>query len=662
MKYFCTRRLHFLAAIVFLTGLLSVVVSAQDKDWRPVTPAELSSKQPIVEPDADAEGIFWEVRVDDSSANSLALKHYVRVKIFTERGRETFSKYDIPFTKGTKIKDVEAKVTKPDGTSVLLKKEDVVERDIIKANGFKLRVKSFAPPGLEIGSILEFRYSEALSNASANMRLILQREIPLQAVTYWVKPFEGDQGMAFHSFNVDNAKFEKEKNGFYKLAMTNVPAFREEPSMLPEDEVKKWVYIYYRNDTSKTADEYWKLMSRTMYDVSKTFLKPNDDVKAVTEQTVSGAANDEEKLRKIYDFVKREIRNLSYAEGVSEEDRKKAAEIKTPGDTLKLKMATAGDIDTLFAAMARAAGFDARLALSGDRSELFFNPSIPNLRLMLNSSSIAVKVGQDWRFFSPASYFVPFGMLSWMEESQTSLITDPKELIWKETPTSPPSASMENRTGKFKLLEDGTLVGEGRIEFTGHRAAMHKNRNRDDSAAEREKTLKEFIKANILGTAEIESFTIENASDPEKPFVYTFRIRVPGYASRTGRRIFFQPNVFERSAKPRFVATERKYDVYIEYPYSEKDDISIELPPGFALENADAPGPVRDQQGIGSHVVKMSVRDGNTLMYKRDFSWGNGGFLRFPANAYPVIKQMFEMFNKADVHQLTLRQGAAAGQ
>ena len=74
----------------------------QDKEvgWRPVTPEELALKTPKVEADADAEAIFWEVRLDDKSDSKLTYSHYVRVKIFTERGRERFSKMDIPFEKG----------------------------------------------------------------------------------------------------------------------------------------------------------------------------------------------------------------------------------------------------------------------------------------------------------------------------------------------------------------------------------------------------------------------------------------------------------------------------------------------------------------------------------------------------------------------------------
>jgi hypothetical protein len=277
----------------------------------------------------------------------------------------------------------------------------------------------------------------------------------------------------------------------------------------------------------------------------------------------------------------------------------------------------------------------------------------------LNSSSIAVKVGEAWRFFSPGSYFAPYGMLTWAEEGQIALITDPKDAVWAPMELAPSEKSRESRTGKFKLLPDGTLEGEGQIEYTGHRASFIKNYNRNASDSERENRLKEVLKSAILGTVEVENYTIENLNDPEKPVIYKFKIKVPGYASRTGKRIFFQPNVFERSSKPRFTAGTRRYDVSFSYPFSEKDDIKIQLPPGFALENADSPAALQDRQGIGVHQVKIAVTNANELVYARSFSFGNNGLVRFPSESYPALKGLFEAFNKADVHQLTLREGTA---
>ena len=45
----------------------------------------------------------------------------------------------------------------------------------------------------------------------------------------------------------------KEKNGFYSMTMTNMPAYREEPRMPPEDQVRTWVLIYYTLSCRKFA-------------------------------------------------------------------------------------------------------------------------------------------------------------------------------------------------------------------------------------------------------------------------------------------------------------------------------------------------------------------------------------------------------------------------
>jgi len=142
---------------VFVVLACSQIAFSQDKEWRDVTQAEREMKTAKVEADADAEAIFWEVRVDDSSEN-LVMKHYIRVKIFTERGREKYSKVDIPYLKGVKIKNIMARVIKPDGTISELAKTDVFDREIAKTDKIKVKAKSFAVPNIEPGVIIEYKY------------------------------------------------------------------------------------------------------------------------------------------------------------------------------------------------------------------------------------------------------------------------------------------------------------------------------------------------------------------------------------------------------------------------------------------------------------------------------------------------------------------------
>jgi len=80
----------FLHVRPILIALLSLV-PAFSADWKPVTDAELQMKAPLVDKTADAEAILWEVRVSDENKGGYletARHNYLRMKIFSERGRE----------------------------------------------------------------------------------------------------------------------------------------------------------------------------------------------------------------------------------------------------------------------------------------------------------------------------------------------------------------------------------------------------------------------------------------------------------------------------------------------------------------------------------------------------------------------------------------------
>ena len=177
--YKVSKKLLLVALISTFVGYFTTVKAGDD--WREITQADLQLKTSKVEAGADAEAIFWEVRIDDTSSD-LVMNHYIRVKIFTENGREKYSKIDIPFiNKRVKIKNIEARVIRPDGSIVMLDKNDVFEREIVKANDVKVKAMSFAVPNIEPGVIVEYRYKEIQRSTWANnMRMTFQHDIPIQ--------------------------------------------------------------------------------------------------------------------------------------------------------------------------------------------------------------------------------------------------------------------------------------------------------------------------------------------------------------------------------------------------------------------------------------------------------------------------------------------------
>jgi hypothetical protein len=649
-------------AAIFVFGSIALA----GNDWKPIEPAELALKAGIVDKDADAEALFWDVRVLDEVEGGeprTVLNHYIRIKIFNDRGKESQSQIKLIYFNGTNIKNILGRTIKPDGTSVELKKEDIFERTEVKGSGLKVKAKSFAMPGVEPGCIIEYKWREERQDRLANyIRLQFQQEVPVEKVTYHVKPLslpDFEYGMRIKTFHANPTPFAKEKDGFYATTLENVPAFREEPRMPPEDQVRAWMLVYYSKDDKEDPDKYWKKLGKEKYESSKGQMKISDEVKSASTQAIGDATEPEKKLDRIFEFCRYKIKNINnVASGVTAEERSKAKNNKTPTDTLKRGMGTGTDIDMLFGAMAIAAGFEVRVANLSDRSDIFFDKSFPDDYFM-KAYDMAVKVGSEWRFYDPASTYVPEGMLRWQEEGQQALISDPKEPTFVLTPLSPAEKSVQKRTAKLALSEDGTIEGDVTIEYTGHLSVDKKNFNDQDSQVQREQNLIDTVKKR-LSTAELTNISIDNVTDPAKPYVYKYHIKVPGYGQRTGKRIFFQPAFFEYGLAPMFTSSKRIHPVYFSYPWSEQDQVRIDLPTGYALDNADAPNGF-SAQDVTKYEVNIGVtKDQKTMVYKRNFMFGGGGKILFPSTSYPQLKALFESLNKADNHTITLKQTATA--
>ena len=642
---------RFSLSILFVFGSFVISAFAQnDVGWRPINQAELDMKTPQVETDADAEAIFWEISLDDKKRKKLFYNHYVRVKIFTERGREKFSKVDIPFTKGKTVEEVAARVIKPDGTIIELKASEVFEREIIKYGKYSILAKSFALPGIAPGVIIEYKYKETFKNDSAEgERLVFQRDIPMQRVTYYIRPFEG-MYLNFDYRNMPEIKFTANSEGFYVGTIQNVPAFKEEPNMPPEDEVIKWAQLSYRG---RSFD--WSPFGRAVNQIFSNAIKPTKEIEQKVAELTNGVSSSDEKLKKIYDFTRTQIRNITFDASLTDEQKEKI-EIKGATDALKKRMGHIGDINFLFAALAKASGFQTALVLASDRSESFFNPDRNIQESNIHPAGIIIIQGNgESKFVNAGNPYLPYGKLQWFEEGSYAMVAGETGFVWKKLPVSPYIESPATRTGKFKLLEDGTLEGTVKLEFDGHQAISRRMGEFKNSPAKREENIKEEIKENLT-TAEISEVSINNFDDPSKPLTYIFKIRVPNYAAKTGKRLFLQPGVFEYGAKPRFSTATRTYPIYFNYPWFEDDTIEIELPKTFLPDNAGSPGNVAEGKNIGSLITDISIdKTTNLLKYKRRFYFGNG-ILFFPAKTYPALKTLFDNFQKSDAHTITLKQ------
>jgi hypothetical protein len=653
-------------ALFLLLFSLAPLFSA---DWSLVDAEDLALKSPKVEKDAHAEAILWDVRVSDEAIGGdlhSVLTHYLKIKVFDERGAEMVSKVDIPYVGQTSISQIAGRTTKADGTVVELKKDAVFDRMLVKLSGVKLKAKSFVLPGVEPGCVVEYRWHERHDDQLANyIELQFQREIPVQTVRYSLKPLTTSylysmRTMGFHL--PPGLSFAREPKGFSSLTVTNMPAFHEEPYMPPEHEVRAWMLVYYDENKNLPPEKYWKDQGREIYKNFMLRMKVDGEVKKTAAQVVEDATAPDEKLQRIFRYCRNSIKNVNDPNsGLSLEERERSDRKanKVPADTIRAGMGTGLDIDLLFGALATAAGFDARYAKMADRGQFFFNHTMAQ-SYFLRAYEVAVKLDDHWRFFDPASTYVPFGMLRWQEEGTEALISDPDDPVFIQTPLSEPAKSATKRTGTFRLSDTGTLEGDVRLEYTGHAATSRRRDYQEQQEEQQQDHLQKILTDQFAG-AEVTSIQLQNAGDPDKPLLMSYHIKVPDYAQRTGKRFFLPVAFFQRNVLAKFSASERKYPVYFSYPWMETDDVHVTLPEGYELEQPEMPAAI-PVQSVGSYKLTAKYDTvQRTLHCSRELVFGNKGAIVFSVEVYPTLKKLFDLMHQSDEHVLTLKQAQTAG-
>lgn len=275
----------------------------------------------------------------------------------------------------------------------------------------------------------------------------------------------------------------------------------------------------------------------------------------------------------------------------------------------------------------------------------------------LNARSLAVKSGDNWKFFDPATTNLPPGMLRWQEEGAAALLSDSKEGTLISTPMTAPEASQRKRRAVFVLAEDGTLEGKIQLTYTGHAAIDQKNFYDQDSPEKRQERIRDLYKG-IFPEAQVDDIRVDdNIADASKPFSYSCRLKVPGYAQRTGKRLLLQPAFFQAGRQTRYPQTERKYDIDFDYPWSEDDAVEIALPDGFQLDNASAP-PSTEFGPTGEYKVSLGLSKGDLdrkLIYSRKLVFGREGTIIFPKTSYSALKKAFDFVHEQDNHMVSLK-------
>lgn len=655
MKYLLARKLHSLVISPLTLGLWLLLgglpVLLQGKETLdPITPEDLAATECIAYPGASAE-----ILLEKRQLNLGGINYFRRIKIYSPKGANEAGVVGIEYMADQQAANMTARLIKPNGTSVEFTRKAFTESISAKIGSNKLKRQILAVPGLAAGDILEMRWTET---AWAAVWWYFQNQLPVRHFIFSLD--DSYQGCWLLSFNLPKADGKPVNPKPTVLELHNIPPFVHEPYMPPTRDVRGWFLLLFVSSLSnpEAKGEKWEERSTLWEREFRQLTKPSAAIKEKVVELLKGVTTDDEKIRRLYDFCQQEVGNFDYFESAELQAAKKKYDAKNgpqyPAQTLKLKTGESHHLNELFASLAKAAGFEVRLVRSANRNATLFVKH-PNGWLFVPDDLVNVKVGQSWRYYAPGDYYVPAGMLDSSNESTVCLVTDPKKLIFETTSVSNAGKSPMRRKGRFVLDAEGNLDGEVEISMGGHEGIVRKRSWRWDHPDTIDAEYRSSI-TKRLPAAEVNDLKWENLTGNKLPLIARYRLRVPGYADMAGSKIILPVNVFAHGDPALFSSETRKHPVFFSHAWSEHDDIEIQLPAGYTLEEGSAPDDSGDPAGILGVRYDVGFKPkSNKLVYQRDFALGGDGSIAFQTVSYPDIKRLFDSIQRSDEHTVVLK-------
>jgi hypothetical protein len=630
--------------------------AARADEWKPITPEELKMKTLAEAPGAPAAILYQEVNRDDGRTPHEDT--YVRIKILTEEGRR-YANVEIPFLKDSgNIHGVKGRSVRLDG-SVVPFDGKVMEQTIVKAKGLKYLAKTFTLPDVQVGSIVEYRYTYDFNEGYVyDSKWVLSQELfaKYEKFTLKASPDFALQWSWPLGLPEGSAPPKDDGRGNISMECHNVPAFQVEDYMPPETTLKFRVDFIYSDEAvpEKDPTKFWKNFGKKQNGLVEDFVGKKKAMEQAVAETVAAADAPEVKLQKIYARVQK-LRNTSYEREKTDQElkREKQKAANNVEDVWKHGYGNGRQITWLFLGLARAAGFEAAPVLFSKRDETFFNNAVMNPRA-LNDNAVQVMLNGKERYFDPGTAFTPFGVLPWWTTMAPGLKLSKDGGSWVQAPLAESDETRIERKAELKLDSEGTLQGKLTVTYYGNEAQTLRVDQRNEDDTSRKKLLENMVKEMVPVGVEVELANQPDWKSSSPGMVTEYTLKVPGWVSGAGKRALLPVGLFSAPEKGVFDNAGRVHAVYFHYPYRKVDDVMIELPLGWKLSSLAKP----IDQDVKAAAYGMKAEDrGGTLHLTRSL---RSDLVMVPKENYPALRAFFQLVRTGDEEQVVLQPGNAA--
>lgn len=357
-----------------------------------------------------------------------------------------------------------------------------------------------------------------------------------------------------------------------------------------------------------------------------------DNVKQTVHRLTDAVPDKKEKIRLLYQYLQQNTRYIGIQLGIGGWQ---------PFDAKYVAANRYGDCKALsnyMKSLLKEAGIPANYVLitAGEgRRGLWEDFPVP----YFNHVILCVPDAKDSVWLECTSQTQAAGFLGSFTNARQALLVadDGGHVVW--TPDYAAGNNEQLRSVHAEIDAEGNLVADVRTSFSGLQEEGPHNLIHHASPEQREKYLNQTLN---LPTYKVEKIDYQEQSQ-SIPVVNEFlRISSPGYGTVSGRRLFIEPNLFNKASRLPLAGQPRQFAIEYTASFRDVDSISITIPAGYQPESV--PGNASISNVFGKYAIQFNV-SGNQITVVRTYERLAG---RYAAGSYPELVKFYADMAAAD--------------
>lgn len=362
----------------------------------------------------------------------------------------------------------------------------------------------------------------------------------------------------------------------------------------------------------------------------------------IPEETVSkvrsllGDTSDPiEKAKIVYEYVQNNTRYISVQLGIG-------GWMPAPADEVdKLGYGDCKGLTNYTKALLNLVGVDAYYSIvwAGDEKKGMEKDfaSMQGNHIILN-----IPTSENDVWLECTSQVMPFGFLGDFTDDRDVLVLTPDGGMLKHTPRYLDDKNMRKTTGKIELDAQGTLKGSIFMKTKGieYDKRFYMERLPEIDQLKRYKNHWDYV-----NNLHITNLRFDNNKDSIL-FAEKMNIEAESYATISGNRILFAPNILDKETNIPDRYRNRMLDFEIERGHLHKTDFEIVLPEGYQMEAKPENFQLESKYGVYNATIE--VKEGK-VRYQRSFLEKHGRYPKEEYKAFRDFKRQVARYDNAKI-------------